>query len=151
MANGMNRILRVNALGVSLDFAANRDSADVGLYASYRLGFSHIFSLFFSADGGYRFIRNSVNARAGVQAMFFFVGLETGLLSAYRTRTPKHEWYDREKIPGPWAPGAYIGIAGIIPHRQAPFFLSAGGNFYFVNHDHEFYFMVTGLFNFAKN
>ncbi len=151
LANGMNRILKVNALGGSFDVAAGRDFTDLGLYASYRLGFSHIFSVFFSADGGYRFISKSVNARAGVQAMVFFVGLETGLISAYRTRRPKHPWYDRETIPGPWAPGAYLGLAGVIPSRSFALFLSAGGNFYFVNRDHEFYFMATGLVNFARN
>lgn len=151
LANGMNRIMKVNALGGSFDVAAGRDFTDLGLYASYRLGFSHIFSVFFSADGGYRFISTSVNARAGVQAMIFFVGLETGLISAYRTRTPSNAWYDRKTIPGPWAPGAYLGLAGVIPSRSFALFLSAGGNFYFVNHDHEFYFMATGLVNFARN
>jgi hypothetical protein len=150
LANGMNRILKVNALGVSLDTTVSKDAADAGLYASYRYGFSHILSVFFSADGGYRFTRRSVNARAGVQAMILFVGLETGLLSAYRTIRPETPWYERKSTPGPWAPGAYVGLAGVIPHGRVPFFLSAGGNFYFMNRDHEFYFMVTGLFNFAR-
>ncbi len=148
---GLGNPLKINAAGIAVDYARTRDSNDAGLYVSYRYGFVHIISLFFNADAGYRFIRSSVNVRAGGQAMFTFIGLEAGFLCAYRTKRERGEWYDRTRHPGPWAPGMYVGLAGIIPGKRLALFLSTGGNFYFINHDHEFYFMATGLVNFADN
>lgn len=148
---GLGKALNVNAVGISVDYARTRYENDAGLYASYRYGFAHIVTLFFSADAGYRFLGRSVNVRAGGQAMFLFFGLEAGLLSAYRIKMEPEKWYERIKHPGPWAPGAYIGLAGVIPDKRLAIFLSAGGNFYFMHHDHEFYFMATAVVNFAGN
>ncbi len=146
---GLGRALGVNAVGISVDYARTKDKNDTGLYVSYRYGFAHFISLYFSADLGYRFISSRVNARVGGQAMFLFVGLEAGFLCAYRTKKEHVEWFERTKPPGPWSPGMYIGLAGAVPIKPVALFLSLGGNFYFINNDHEFYFMVSGLFNFA--
>jgi len=146
---GWGRPLQVNALGISVDYARTKDKNDAGLYLSYRYGFAHIISLYFNADAGYRFLYNSVNARAGGQIQFIIVGLEAGLLCAYRARKERTEWYRHTGRPGPWAPGMYLGLCGAIPGKRLALFLSLGGNFYFINRDHEFYFMATGLVNFA--
>jgi len=146
---GWGRPLEVNALGISVDYARTKDKNDAGLYLSYRYGFAHIISLYFNADAGYRFLYNSVNVRAGGQIQFIIVGLEAGFLCAYRTRKERTEWYGHTGRPGPWAPGMYLGLCGAIPGKRLALFLSLGGNFYFINRDHEFYFMATGLVNFA--
>ncbi len=140
---------QVNALGVSINYMRTKKKDDAGLNASYRYGMMWLLSLFFSADAGYRFIDRSITVRVGGQAMFLVVGLEAGLLCSYRTGRKQREWYDRTRLPGPCAPGAYVGIAGIIPAKPTVLFLSAGGNFYFINHDHEFYAMASCLVNFA--
>lgn len=85
--------------------------------------------------------------------MFLVFGLEAGLLCSYRTvkgEADHSDWFKRTRPPGPCAPGAYVGLAGVIPAKPMAIFLSAGGNFYFINHDHEFYAMATCLFNFAS-
>ncbi len=146
---GWGRPLQVNALGFSVDYARTKDKNDAGLYLSYRYGFAHIISLYFNADAGYRFLYNSVNARAGGQIQFIIVGLEAGFLCAYRARKEPTEWYRHSGKPGPWAPGMFLGLSATVPGKRLALFLSLGGNFYFINHDHEFYFMATGLVNFA--
>ncbi|MBP7737028.1 MAG: hypothetical protein KA369_13710 [Spirochaetes bacterium] len=146
---GMGNPLKINALGLSVDYARTRKENDAGLYASYRYGFAHIVSIYFAADAGYRFIYNSVNVRAGGQLQFIVVGLEAGLLCAYRTKIERREWYDHGKRRGPWAPGMFLGLSGTVPGKRLALFISLGGNFYFINHDHEFYLMATGLVNFA--
>jgi len=140
---------QVNALGVSINYMRTKEKNDAGLNASYRYGMMWLISLFFCADAGYRFIDRSAAARIGGQAMFLFVGLEAGLLCSYRTVRENRHWYDQASLPGPCAPGAYVGIAGIIPAKPTVVFLSAGGNFYFINHEHEFYAMASCLVNFA--
>ncbi|MBN2079000.1 MAG: hypothetical protein JW838_08535 [Spirochaetes bacterium] len=145
---GWGRADEVNALGISFDYARTKDRNDAGLYAAYRYGMAHIVSLYFSADAGYRFCPGSVRARAGGQIMFLFVGLEAGILCAYRVRKERAEWHDRARPPGPWAPAAYVGLACTAPFKRMVLALSLGGNFYFVNHDHEFYLMASCLFNF---
>jgi hypothetical protein len=146
---GPGKAEQINALGLSVDYMRTRDRNDAGLNASYRYGSMWLLSLFFSADAGYRFIDRSVNVRAGGQAMFLFIGLEAGLLCSYRTVRECTEWYEHKKIPGPCAPGAYVGLAGVIPVKPMAIFLSAGGNFYFINHDHEFYIKAACLVNFS--
>lgn len=145
---GWGKADEVNALGISVDYARTKDTNDAGLYAAYRYGMAHIVSLYFSADAGYRFCPGSVRARAGGQIMFLFVGLEAGVLCAYRVREERAAWHERAGTPGPWAPGAYVGLACTAPLGRMVLALSLGGNFYFINHDHEFYLMATGLFNF---
>lgn len=145
---GWGRADRVNALGVSVDYARTKGGNDAGLYVAYRYGMAHIVSLYFSADAGYRFCRESVSSRAGGQIMFLFVGLEAGVLCAYRVRDERTKWHERARPPGPWAPAAYVGLACTAPLGRMVLALSLGGNFYFINHDHEFYLMATGLFNF---
>ena len=150
MANqmGPGKADQVNAVGISVDYMRTRDRNDVGLNASYRYGMMWLLSLFFNADAGYRFIDRSVSLRAGGQAMFLVFGLEAGLLCSYRTVPMHKEWYERKKLYGPCAPGAYVGLAGVIPAKPMVIFLSAGGNFYFINHEHEFYAKVSCLVNF---
>jgi hypothetical protein len=145
---GWGRADKVNALGISVDYARTKDTHDAGLYAAYRYGMAHIVSLYFSADAGYRFCPGRVSARSGGQIMFLFVGLEAGVLCAYQVRDERRKWHERARPPGPWAPAAYVGLVCTAPLGRMVLALSLGGNFYFINHDHEFYLMASCLFNF---
>jgi len=122
-------------MGVSGDFAKGH-VADNGAYLAYKNGFFSSLSFFWSGEAGYRFVDKSCHARAGIDAMFLFVGIQTGIILAYQ---PDHA---RD-----YTQGAYAGIGGAIPiGRKAAWFLFTGGQF-FLDRAWEFYVSTSVVFN----
>ncbi len=141
------KYLKVQGLGATIDYSRSEHLDDGGIFLSYRGGLAQIISGFVAFDAGYRFKKKSMNFRGGVAGMIMFVGLETGFAGVWNMKND----LDFDDGQGAFAPGMYVGLAGVLPERDFAVFLSLGGNFYFKAHEHEFYLAATAVINFADN
>lgn len=78
--------------------------------------------------------------------MFAFVGVETGFAGVWNRKNDL-AFDDGD---GSFSPGMYAGLTLCLPDKYFAVFISLGGNFYFKNHENEFYLATTALVNLAN-